>query len=94
MTIEVKVAVMVFQRVPNNVSPFAIVACRPQGNNETGNFTNNMCDPDYEVEKMIDSCTFTSFARYSVPLEYLDIVISSENFLRGNTNYNAGTDVR
>ena len=37
------------QRVPNNVSPFSIVACIPQENNETGSFTNDAFEATCDV---------------------------------------------
>ena len=86
MVKEVKVAVMVFKQVPNNASPFEIVACRLQGNNEIGSFTNDVCEDSCELEKMIDVFTFTSFATASASLESLDIAISSVNFWRGVTS--------
>ena len=66
MAIEVNVVVIVFQRVPNNASLFAIVTCRLQGNNETGSFINDFCGDACEVKKMMDSFTFTCFATCGV----------------------------
>ena len=45
---EVKTA-MIFQRAPKGQSPFSIVACCPQGNNETSNLTNGACQVEVEA---------------------------------------------
>ena len=94
MVIEVKVVVMVFKWAPDDVSPFAIVVCRPQVSNETESFTNDVCDAVCEAEKTIDSCTFDCFSTDGLPLESLDIVASSAHFWRGIKNYNSGTDAK
>ena len=49
MAIEVKVVAMVFQRAPNNVSPFEIVTCRLKGNNEKCSFKNDMREVSCEA---------------------------------------------
>ena len=47
MATEVKVVIVSFQRSSNNISIFSIVSCKPQGNNETCSFANDVCEADY-----------------------------------------------
>ena len=89
---EIKIAVISFQNLPKHLSPMAIVAARPQGNNETSSFTKDVCEAARLVERDLDYVRFTNFATDGVSVETLDILQTLCEFLDGKINHCAAVN--
>jgi hypothetical protein len=89
---EIKIAVVSFQNLPKHISPIAIVAARPQGNNECSMFTKDVCEAASLVEKDMNDIRFTNFATDSVSVETHDILHTLCLFMDGKANYCAAVD--
>ena len=89
---EIKIAVISFQNIPKHISPMAIVAARPQGNNETSSFTKDVCEAASLVVKDLDNVRFTNFTTDGVSVETYDILQTLCQFLDGKIEYCAAVD--
>ena len=89
---EIKIAVVAFQNLPRNISPMAIVAARPQGNNETSTFTQDVCEAASMLSKDLEDARFTNFATDGVSVETHDVLQTLCLCLDGKINYCAAVD--
>ena len=89
---EVKIAVISFQNLPRTTSPIAIIAARPQGNNETSSFTRDVCEAATLVTNDLEMVRFTSFATDGVSVETHDIMLALCEFLDRKNEYCAAVD--
>ena len=89
---EIKIAVVSFQNVPKQVSPMAIVAARPQGNNETSTFTSDVCEAARLIDKDLEEVRFTNFAVDGLSVETHDVLETLCKFIDGKINYCATVD--
>ena len=71
---EVKVATICFQNQPKSISPISIISARPQGINETSNFTKNVYQAASKIVKDYTNTTFSNFATDGVSVEMKDIM--------------------
>ena len=90
--LEIKIAVVSFQNVPKKISPMAIIAARPQGNNETSSFTKDVCEAASLVVKDLVNVRFTNFATDGVSVETSDILQTLCEFIDGKIDYCAAVD--
>ena len=89
---EIKIAVVSFQNLPKGTSPMAIIAARPQGNNETSSFACDACEVARLVERDLRFARFTNFAADGVSVEMYDMLQTSCEFLDGTINHCAAVD--
>ena len=89
---EIKIAVVAFQNLPRNISPMAIVAARPQGNNETSTFAQDVCEAASMLSKDLEDARFTNFATDGVSVETHDVLQTLCLCLDGKINYCAAVD--
>ena len=74
---------MMFQRTPKGKSLFDVVACLPQGNNDTSNFTNDLCQAAVEVRRTEVNISLVNFSADSFSVETIDITASTPSSLEG-----------
>ena len=89
---EIKIAVVAFQNLPRNISPMAIIAARPQGNNETSSFTQDVCEAASILSKDLEDVRFANFATDGLSVETDDILQTLCLFLDGKISYCAAVD--
>ena len=87
---EVKMCVLVVQNCPSNVCPFAVVACRPQSNNEKSDFTRECCHAAKMISDKYSHINFAGLSTDGMSLETNDLVEVQLGFMDGKHNHTAG----